>query len=215
MLRERRAVRCLLSLMLCLCGAAAAHGQLVSEPAGDPIVAPSIFGAPGSLADERLRLGQLLGASTADGYLIRSPSSVSSTRTPAGAASLQFLPPQLLVTANSALPFSLNHGELWAGKGWSSRIRAGARLRHGPVDVAILPEVVLSENRDYFVLLSEDRRYSGFVPSWYTDAISIDLPLRFGDAPLRRVSPGQSSLTVDLGGAAIGAATEEQWWGPG
>ena len=82
----------------------------------------------GSDADERARLAQLLGERRSDGYVLRSPSSL----TPALSDSAErdrfhwaVVVPQLLAIGNSSLPFSLNDGALWAGRGWSESLRAG------------------------------------------------------------------------------------------
>lgn len=189
----------------------AAQQDTASVPAALQAVLPPL----GGIADERLRLQQLLGTAPAAGYLIRSASTLQPFSDHTERRAFAVVPPQLVVVNNSALPADGNDGELWAGRGWNSRLRAGFRARHGPVELTLVPEVALSQNRTYPVLLSETAATSAFVPSWYTDSISIDLPLRFGTEPLRRLSPGQTSLTIRAGGAAFGASNEEQWWGPG
>jgi len=51
---------------------------------------------------------------------------------------------------------------------------------------------------------------------WYANGpYSADLPLRFGDQPLRRMRPGQSSILADIGLVTVGFSTENEWWGPG
>jgi hypothetical protein len=43
---------------------------------------------------------------------------------------------------------------------------------------------------------------------------NIDLPQRFGDAPVAHIDPGQSTLRLDLRGVALGVSTANQQWGP-
>jgi hypothetical protein len=67
----------------------------------------------------------------------------------------------------------------------------GALARFGSVRVAILPELTSSP--------------------WHAGAQSVDLPIRFGESPLRRRGPGQSSIIVRAGPMELGAATENEW----
>jgi hypothetical protein len=54
-----------------------------------------------------------------------------------------------------------------------------------------------------------------FASPWWHSRGTIDLPTRFGDRTWWLASLGQSSVTVTVRGAAFGAATENEWWGPG
>ena len=171
----------------------------------------------GSPADDDLRTMQLLGGSTA-GQLLRSPSSLMAAH--GGDARFTLAPPQLRIVANSAMPYSLNDGAMWAGRGTSAQVTFGATARIGRVRIALLPEVVWSANDGYPLA---DTTISPAVPAtrhpysspWHAGAQSVDLPIRFGDAPLSRLTPGQSALVVNLDHVDIGVATENEWWGPG
>jgi hypothetical protein len=175
----------------------------------------------GSEADDRARLAQLLGERPALGYLLRSPSSL----TPALGGDryrlrLAVVAPELLVIGNSSIPFSLNDGAMWAGRGWNQSLRAGLHAEVGRLSLTLAPDLLASENIAYDmpspkVTLPLPPGRSPFSSPWHIRPYSIDLPLRFGDLPLWRLDPGQTTLTVDAGRVAIGLSSEEEWWGPG
>lgn len=169
----------------------------------------------GSPADRQRRLRQLLGREPAQGgYLLRSPSS----QTPRGPDGIQVLMPELESAWNSRIPFSVNDGPMWAGRGASARAMAGVAVTAGPVRLIVAPEVVWSQNEPFDDLLpaawTEEER-AAFVAPWLAGRHSADVPWRPGAASVRTVYPGQSSLSLAAGPVAAGAATESQWWGPG
>ena len=131
--------------------------------------------------------------------------------------------PQLQLIRNTAIPFSQNHGGLWAGRGWNSRITGGAALKFGRVRVVLAPEIVTSQN-DSFPPRGDSIVPSPAIPAgrsafsypWYANGpYSVDLPLRFGTKAIRRLRPGQSSILADAGPVTVGFSTENEWWGPG
>nr|WP_240978513.1 capsule assembly Wzi family protein [Longimicrobium terrae] len=78
--------------------------------------------------------------------------------------------------------------------------------------------MVWSENAQFDSVLptrwtAEQR--ARFVAPWFAGPNSADVPWRPGNDEVRRLYPGQSSLTVTAGAVEVGAATENQWWGPG
>src|SRR5205809_4303845 len=161
----------------------------------------------GSDADDRARLAQLLGERRSDGYLLRSPSSV----TPALNDSADrdrfhwaVVVPELVAIGNSSLPFSLNDGALWAGRGWSESLRAGFRVERGRLSLTLAPELVASENIVYElaapeVTLGRPLGRNPLSSPWHVQPYSIDLPQRFGYLPIWRLDPGQSTFAVDAG----------------
>ncbi len=174
----------------------------------------------GSPQEERDRLAQLLGEKVTDGFLLRSPS----TRTPTLASPLttmrlQVLAPELAGSWNSEIPFSLNEGALWAGRGINTRLMAGVRASYGPLSLTLAPQFVYSENQPFETLPSTlYERVAGrssFTSFWFLRPASIDLPYRFGEEAYATIDPGQSSLAVHVGRVGVGFATENQWWGPG
>lgn len=177
----------------------------------------------GSEADERARLEQLRGRETDASYLFRSASTLSmraesAVRSGARRARLMLIAPELRVVSNSALPFSLNDGTLWAGKGTSTILRTGLGLSLGPVRLLLAPERTTSENRAFQVIpypQGDTPARNVWANPFHPAASSIDLPFRFGERPIEQVSAGQSSVTIDLPWLSTGVATENLWWGPG
>lgn len=185
---------------------AAAPSATALEAAGLELV-----GGPG---EERARLRQVLGEEEArGGFLLRSPSS----RLPAPAGGVRVRPvlPRAALVWNSDLPFSLNDGAMWAGRGRTAAVLAGVRVDAGPVRLVLAPQVWRTENEPFQVFPGRDSTRSPFSSPWYAGSRSADLPLRFGQEPVTQWDLGQSSLTVFAGPVAAGAATENQWWGPG
>lgn len=166
-----------------------------------------------SPAEDRFRVDQILGRAPLDDYLIRSPS--SRDRRPTGRLSWSLVSPQLTSLWNSELPFSLNEGSLWAGRGASAMVTGGVRAGVGPVSLILAPQLVFSQNLDYQTFPPGDSTRSLFSSPWHIGAQSADLPQRFGDARLLQLKPGQSTLAVAAGPVTIGGSTENQWWGPG
>jgi hypothetical protein len=173
----------------------------------------------GGPAAERRRVLQLLGRAPLHGELLRSPSSLTPRLSTAGGAAAQVLAPEVFTVWNSGLAFSLNDGPMWAGRGANLSLSAGVRAAWGPVRLTLAPQLVYQQNRDTDVVPYPGRDRSRFAFPWpshgQTDPYSIDLPTRFGDAAFWTVHPGQSTLAVSAGPLAVGASTEEQWWGPG
>ncbi|HYX82721.1 MAG TPA: hypothetical protein VE714_10040 [Gemmatimonadales bacterium] len=171
----------------------------------------------GSDAEDRLRLAQLLGTAPAETFLLRSLStSLGSMRQGVRTSTLT----DVLIVHNSAVPFSLNDGGLWAARGASALVRAGVRAEWRRVTLVIAPELVTSENLAYAmpppaVELPRPAGRNPYSTPWHVGAYSIDLPLRFGAKSFARVDPGQSTLALRVGGMSVGLSTENEWWGPG
>jgi Capsule assembly protein Wzi len=169
----------------------------------------------GGAHEEGGLMAQLRGEASAAGALLRSPSS----STPRAARDgFRLLAPEVVTAYNSRIPFSVNDGALWAGAGAGTLAMAGFAAQAGPVRLIVAPELAYSANAAFDTLVPLAWRQADAVtwyPDWQTNEHAIDLPYRMGDEPEWRVLPGQSSLTVDAGPLAFGAATENQWWGPG
>jgi hypothetical protein len=184
----------------------------------DSLLAPLI--TIGGATDEWVRTFQLIGTEPASSsYLLRSVSSAN--RPPAGLTGLRWsvVHPEITYVHNFGMPYSLNDGALWAGRGANVRVLAGLRAAWGPLRVILAPELAFSRNEAYALpdpTISPpppaDR--SPWANPWHVVANSIDLPVRFGDRPISRLHPGQSSITLRVGRAEVGAATENEWWGP-
>jgi hypothetical protein len=130
--------------------------------------------------------------------------------------------PEVQLIRNSALPWSNNDGDLWAGKGSNVHAAAGFFARYRRFQLVVAPEVS-SEPNEFFQLVEpgierfpipSDR--SHWALPWYVNGpYSVDMPTRFGARPIKRLSPGQSSLTMRAGALEAGVSSENNWWGPG
>jgi hypothetical protein len=177
---------------------------------------------------DRFRFDQLVkGVAGGQSLLLRSSSSL----TPPVASDfrgprLYPIAPQLLFVSNTALPFSQNYGALWAGKGLGSRTLVGFRIESSRVRLIFAPELISSENSDWIIrpfpydqhvpAIPPDRAGGGYVfPYYVASQWSIDQPMRFGDRPIRRFDPGQSTAMFSTNRVQFGFSNENEWWGPG
>jgi hypothetical protein len=167
---------------------------------------------------ERGRLRLIGGADTTDASLLRSPSRVTPSVANLQHPSLRLLSPEVRVFSNSALPFGANTESVRAGRGVNVVGTAGIDVRYGPARLILGPQLVYEQNLPFQVIPYSQHASSPRSPwanPFHPLPESIDLPFRYGDVSHRRLEAGQSSLTVDLGAVAVGAATENEWWGPG
>lgn len=162
-----------------------------------------------SLAEDRDRLAQLTGASTA-GAMLR-----DGTRIDSAATGLRWLRPELHLVWNSALATSLNDGALWSGRGASILVRGGATFGWHNVRLTVAPELTASQNAPVEVIASRVLTWSRWASPWRTAAVPADLPLRFGDAPFTTLHTGQSALSAQWDKVAVGISSGNLWWGPG
>jgi hypothetical protein len=163
----------------------------------------------GRAQGDRARLGELFGREAR-------PDSMQ----PAGEGTqLHVVPASALLVHNSALPFSLNDGHLWAGRGLNLAVSAGigGRMPVGLVHVSaqLAPTVTWSQNRPFQIYPYHDTRRSPFASPFFAPDASADLPMRFGSLPLLAIHPGESHVTIAGARVAGGISSEEQWWGPG
>lgn len=167
----------------------------------------------GSETEERQRLSQLSDAALVTSAPFRSMSLLSPKRK----ATVTLLLPEARMTYNSALPYSLNDGVMWAGRGTNMMYTAGVDVRVKMVRLVLAPQFTTSENRAFqtipFPQGNADHRNVWANP-FYPEQQSLDLPMRFGDQKLSRADFGQSSLSANAYGVDAGIATENIWWGP-
>ncbi|HET7321128.1 MAG TPA: hypothetical protein VFI96_01455, partial [Longimicrobiaceae bacterium] len=172
----------------------------------------------GSPAEDSLRTAQLLGRAPLDGFLLRSPSLLTPPLpgdSTTGRMTWALIAPELYSTWNSFLPYSFNDGSRWAGRGLNVQVRSGVRFESGRFSVVVAPELIYAQNLDFPHIDNPKGNRSTFAARWHTEAISIDLPWRFGDRRRLSLAPGQSSLSIETGPVTFGLATENAWWGPG
>ena len=130
---------------------------------------------------------------------------------------VELLDPELVSVYNSAYPRGGNDGALWAGRGGTAGISAGARLRWGPLTAVLDPIVSQDQNRTFVLPPDAGRGINRGGLSRYAYPYQnghIDWPERFGDASFTSVDWGQSGVRVTGGPATIGFSTENMWWGP-
>jgi hypothetical protein len=170
---------------------------------------------------ERERLGELAGDSLAAPMMLRSVSAYMTRIEPSSRQSGPFLPEHQLVN-NSALPWSMNDGDLWAGRGLSMRLAGGFFSRMGRVQLVVAPEITREANKYFALHIPEIERVaippdrSQWAFPWYVNGpYSVDMPTRFGDKAIGRLSLGQSSILVGFSKFQFGFANENEWWGPG
>ena len=176
----------------------------------------------GSEADDRVRLDHLLNGTPTTGYLFRTPSlllaQLDTVQEQVGSWGVTLLAPEMESVWNSDLPVSMNDGALWAGAGWNVRLTMGLRLRVGRTTLILAPDALHQRNASFQFFpfaQSADPARKRYADPFHPLPESIDKPVRFGDEPLTAIGPGQSSLTIRAGPVALGAATENSWWGPG
>jgi hypothetical protein len=175
-----------------------ADGAFAQSPTSQTL-APQV----GSFAHDRARLAEL-------GLDVR----------PAFGMGPRFLAiaPRVRLVRNSDLPYSGNDGPLWAGRGLNTSVTTGfamlGRLRGASIRLVVAPTFSYSENRPFAFEAGRDPERSDYSSPWHLGTSSADLPLRFGDRPLRELSPGESGITITAGTIAAGATTAETWWGP-
>ncbi len=196
---------------------------LVTLP-GYPLAAQSV----GSLAAERARLVETTGDSLqlptavdpalADLRIMRLP---VLQRIPVDDVPLYVVRPELRLIWNSALPYSLNDGPLWAGRGWSFSVNGGLALaqpyRRAILRVIVAPTLVYSQNQPFQVFPDTTPGRSAYANPFHNPSsqASLDLPHRFGDRHLLNFDLGRSGFAVEWPAVTIGATAAPQWWGPG
>lgn len=173
--------------------------------------------AVGGAEEEALRMAQLRGEAPLPGFLLRSPSSLAPSapnRRPRG----WIIAPEVQYGWNSAIPFGLNDGAMWSGKGSTILLRGGVGFEAGPLRVVFAPEFTHAANAAFDSLIPPawiPREPHEFLPPWLQGEHSIDLPYRMGTSAVESSRLGQSSVTLTAGPVAMGASSENEWWGPG
>jgi hypothetical protein len=175
------------------------------------------------VAADRVRLAELTGDTSvrhhADGVpLGRVLPRLRDSRALA-AVPIRLLPPSARVTWNSAIPYSMNDGALWAGRGVSATVTAGFALDRpvgdAMVRVAVAPALSHSQNLPFQILPSPFAGRSTYSNPFHGPTASLDLPHRFGDRPLTAIDFGRSALSVSVAGVTAGLTADDEWWGPG
>lgn len=120
--------------------------------------------------------------------------------------------PSVELIANTGLPWGINDGPTWAGKGMTAVATGGLAARWRGVSAQVAPHLWWTQNADFTPLPPASQHataYQDFVET------GIDLPQRFGTKALGRVDLGESWLRIDGHGVAAGLSSASEWWGPG
>lgn len=214
-------LRTALILSACVSSLASAQGTQAA-----PAIPASSLILVNSEAEDALRADQLRGGvARGESLLLRSASSLTpSLVTDSSGWRAAVIAPQFLFVSNTALPFSQNYGALWAGKGLSSSTLIGFKLETSRVRLIFAPELISSANSDWILRypvyrrpsIPPDRSGGGYVfPFYVASQWSIDQPMRFGNRPIRRFDPGQSTAMFSTNRLQFGFSNENEWWGPG
>lgn len=198
-------------LLLCALGEASAQTACDRDDSTRAHAVPVFLASP---RDEQSRTLDL--TDVAHSSLIRSASASVAAWSRARHCRFEWsiIAPYVESTWNSRIPFSLNDGAQWAGRGWTGLAGGGVLGVVGPVRFLIAPEIWHTENRAFPILPGGDSTRSAFASPWYVVPISADLPLRFGSAPTTALAPGQSSAWLTTESVAYGVSSENEWWGP-
>ena len=191
-------------------------------------LAPALAQSPviGSVAAERARLAEITGDTS-----VRAAASerLLSTYLPfvrdvpvLARSNLFVVPIAVSTTWNSDLPYSLNDGPMWAGRGLSFAVNGGLGGRwsigRASLRLAVAPTLTYSQNLPFPLIPASSASRSPYsAPFHGTDVFpdaSLDLPIRFGDRHLLRIDPGRSALSVSVGRVVGGLTAENEWWGP-
>jgi hypothetical protein len=215
-------VAVILSLALAAARPATGSAQVTAPPHHAGITYPT------SDATDRTRLAQLAGdTSSISGFMLRSPSAtlLADSAVRGTARSLTWLLPDIQLLSNSATPFSMNDGALWAGRGLNARLTTGVDVRRGRLHVVIAPDFLFASNAEFVRNVDDWKFYTphppvlrygdGFADPWYVQPYSADLPWRMGRVPITRIWFGQTGAWYNTGPIEVGATTENMWWGPG
>lgn len=182
-------------------GSASADFARMQELAGRAPVRPQLFRRWSSDTD----------AALCTGGRAPHPSEVAEPARPDFEARL--LPLEWRNYLNGAYPDDRNDGAVWEGRGISTALTGGARLRWKFFSAAVAPLVAWQQNQDFPHPAMTLPGYSPYADPYNSGG--IDLPLRFGPSAYWTFDPGQSYARVDLYNVAAGISTENLWWGPG
>jgi hypothetical protein len=186
----------------------------VGAPSAFPRLAALTF--IGGDVDSRVRVSQELGRCPAAGWLMRTTTleSDSLSTHPTGWRWV-LIAPAVDATWNQRIPFSMNDGAMWAGRGLATMATVGVHAERDRFSLTLAPQILYQQNQAFFVLANTTPGRSAYSSPWHGGRESADLPLRFGNQPTRQLVPGESQIEARLGDFGLGASTQSQWWGPG
>src|SRR5439155_6050448 len=118
------------------------------------------FTTIGSDFEDRRRVMRDVGRCGTAGSLIRSSSTLTAPLPGASDVRWAGIAPTLDLTWNSAIPFSMNDGAMWAGRGVSASLLGGVRAELRRVAVTVAPRIIYEQNRGFPILASRSNERS-------------------------------------------------------
>jgi hypothetical protein len=123
------------------------------------------------------------------------------------------LRPEARLIGNSAFPFQIGAGPMWAGRGLTGEAQFGASASWGNLVYAqVAPLVFAAQNLSFPLAPNGQTGNLQFGDPRFPK--NIDAPQRFGNQAYSRLDPGSSSVFFDNYGAVVGTTTAPQSWGP-
>ena len=110
-------------------------------------------------------------------------------------------------------PDGMNDGIMIPAKGFQTYWSAGVFLKAGPLEIQAMPEYVYAQNASFE---EESFNYGPNNNNLFRAFMgSVDVPVKFGNDPYKKLGYGQSSVKLAVGPLAVGVSNENIWWGPG
>jgi hypothetical protein len=202
--------RLLLAICLFASGSIGAQSVRGSADSARTVFDPIFVASP---QFQRVRTLEILGLERVS--LIGSASASFRPHDSSRALQWRWLRPRLESTWNSDIPYSMNDGAPWAGRGLTFLLGGGVAGSMGSARFIVSPEIWRTQNTTFAVLPGRDSLRSGFASPFFDGRMSLDLPVRFGYRPTTAVGLGESSVWWVTRRVQFGISSESQWWGPG
>lgn len=124
------------------------------------------------------------------------------------------LPISVQYNYNSDHPFGINLGAIYPTKGSQFYISGGLMKKIHKWTIYLQPEIVYASNDNFRTFPNE--HYDPIWASYYQWNNKIDLPEKFGNQSIFKISPGQSKIEYNFNNNySVKLSTENVWWGPG
>ena len=125
----------------------------------------------------------------------------------------ELVPPTSFTKLHTGWADDRNDGALWSGRGLSTEVAAGARVRWRWFTAQLAPLAAWQQNRGWGVPAGTLPGFSPYANPFNPGA--IDLPMRMGPGAFWTLDWGQSYLRAEAWNLAAGLSHENLWWGPG
>lgn len=126
-----------------------------------------------------------------------------------GSSVLSIVDPVLRTNYNSLIPMSYNDGAQWNGRGANLFLSAGVAGRVGILQYAFVPNIQVSQNKDFFIPDTP----AGRSEYAYPFDSRIDWVQKYGEGSFTNFDLGQSEIRLIYKNATVGVSTENFRWG--